>query len=273
MKRPNCTRHWTTIYYGPRGTCKSIHAVRELTGVLRWLHVFYTKHPTLHRAIVMTDFDLSPELEKLYGGRDLFHFDEDDLETLRWCPREGCWRGAEKHKLHGCYLFIDDASNMLAAEDWSKTPRWFKRMMIKGRKFGIHLVITLVDPFDLVIAVRRASEVANRFRVVWKTRDPDETMPPLKRVFGWYQRRYVSTEMLWKYGDLPEQIIKLRQIQQEELHEKLREMEKAHAIVYDDSWRGTVNFFNRTGRFLHFWRCGAANDYDTHQDVAEKDED
>lgn len=277
MKSPNCSHYWTSDYYGPRGTCKSIHAVRELVATLRWLHKLYTKKPGLHRAIVLTNFKLSEELERTYLGRDLFYFDDDDLETLRWCPREACWRGPEKHKLHGAYVFVDDVSNLLPAQDWASVPPWLRKMLIKGRKAGLHFVFTMVDAFDQPIQLRRCTDVAYRFRNRWKTRDPDETMPPLKHIFGWYQRRRVNADMLWKYGDLPEQVIQLRKIQQEELHEKLREMEKAYAIVYDDSWAGAIHFFNRSGRFpnwrfLRGLRVSSTDNYDTHQDVAPDDE-
>jgi hypothetical protein len=269
-KRPACTYHWTTLFYGSRGTCKSLHQGKEMMMLLRYLGKLYRKRPYLHRAIVVTNQKMNADIEKLYLGQDLFYFNDNNLETLRYCPRKGCWRGNEPHKLHGCYLFIDDISNMMPATDWATTPKWLKKLFIKGRKFGIHIVATLVDPFDLVIAMRRTTDVAFKFQNIWKTRDPDETMPALKHVFGWYRKRYISGEMLWKYGDLPEQVIQLRNIQQEEMHARLREMDKAYAIVYDDSWYGRTHFFNRSGKFL--WLNVSATDvYDTLQDVSSDD--
>lgn len=276
MKRPSCVSHWTSLLYGPRGTCKSLHQAREMVALLRYLQKLYTKKPYLHRAIVYTNQKLNPELERIHLNREVFYFDDNDLETLHWCPREACWRGTHKHKLHGVYLFIDDISTMLPAKKWDAVPRWFEKMMVKGRKFGIHIVATLVDPFDLVIPIRRTTDMCYKFQNIWKTRDPDETMPPLKHVLGWYRRRRISAAMLWKYGDLPEQMIQLRKIEQEELHERLREMEKAYAIVYDDSWSGSVHFFNRSGRFpnwpfLRGLHVSSVETYDTLQDVADQD--
>ena len=159
---------------------------------------------------------------------------------------------------------------MIPATEWASTPPWLKKLFIKGRKFGVHIVATLVDPFDLVIAMRRTTDACYKFRPMWKTRDPDETMPALKLVMGWYQKRYISAEMLWKYGDLPEQMIQLRLIEQEELHERLKEMEKAYAIIYDDSWTGHVHYFNRSGRFMWMY-VSSTETYDTLQDVASVD--
>lgn len=244
-----------------------MHQAREMLALLKYLTKLYNKRPYLNRAIIVTNQKVNEELEQMYLGRDLFYFNDNDLETLRYCPRKGCWRGDKKHTLHGAYLFIDDISNMLPAAEWASAPAWLRKLFIKGRKFGVHVVATLIDPFDLVIQLRRCSDACYKFRPIWKTRDPDETMPPLKHVFGWYRRRYISAEMLWKYGDLPEQMIQLRKIDQEEMHERLREMDKAYAIVYDDSWQGSVHFFNRSGDLL-WMRCSSTETYDTLQDVA-----
>lgn len=277
MKRPNCSRYWTSLYYGARGSGKTLHQAREMLALLRYLHKLYKKRPLVHRAIVITNQKLAPELERLYLNKDVFYFDDNDIETMRFCPRKNCWRGLDLHKIHGCYLFIDDISNILPALDWQTVPKWLRRLWVQGRKRGVHFVATLIDPFDLVVQARRCTDIAYKFRPIFKTRDPDETMPALKHIFGWYQRRVISAEMLWKYGDLPEQIIQLKKIEQEQMHERLREMDKAYAIVYDNNWSGAVHFFNRSGRFpnwRHFpaLRVSSVNTYDTLQDVASKDE-
>lgn len=272
MKQPSCARSWTTLLYGPRGSCKSLHMGREMNALFLYLQKRYKKYPLLHRAIVFTNLKLNKDLEGIHLGRDLYYFDDTNLETLRYCPRKNCWKGTEKHDLHGAYVFVDDISNLLPATDWASVPLWLRKMWIQGRKRGIHWMSTLVDPFDLVVQARRCVDTCFKLRALWKTRDPDETAPPLKRIFGWYQRRYISAEMLWKYGDLPEQIIQLRKIQQEELHDKLEEMDRAYAIVYDDSWYGYVHFFNESGRFPNWrwWRglrVSSTLVYDTLQNI------
>ena len=90
MKAPACTNNWTSLYYGPRGSCKTLHQARELVTLLRYLQKLYNKYPRLHRAIIITNQKLSPELERLYLNREVFYFDDDNLETLRYCPRHGC---------------------------------------------------------------------------------------------------------------------------------------------------------------------------------------
>lgn len=268
--KPSCVNSWTSLYYGPRGSGKTLHQARELLALLKYLTKLYNKRPLLHRAIILTNQKLNADLERMYLNRDVFYFDDNNLETLHWCPRKNCWRGTHQHKLHGCYLFIDDISNMLPATDWASAPRWLRGLFIKGRKFGVHVVATLVDPFDLIIQLRRCTDSCYKFRPIWKTRDPDETMPDLKYIFGWYRRRYISAEMLWKYGDLPEQMIQLRKIETEEMHERLRDMDRAYAIVYDDSWLGSVHFFSESGKLL-WMHCSSTATYDTLQDVADKD--
>lgn len=276
LRSPACVHNWTSIYYGPKGAGKSLHSARELLTLIRYLNKLYNKFPKLHRAIIVTNHKLAAELERLYLGREIFYFDDNNIETLRYCPRKGCWRGPQPHKLHACYLFIDDVSTFCPATDWPTFPQWFKKLMIKGRKLSVHIVATCIDPFDVVLPIRRATDRCYKFQTIWKTRDPDETQPALKHIFGWYHRRRITAEMLWKYGDLPEQMIQLRKIQQEELHERMREMEKAYAIVYDDSWAGSTHFFNRSGRFPNWrWlrglRVSSTDTYDTLQDIAAED--
>jgi len=267
MKTPESVGHWTTLYYGSKGSGKSLHSAREMLVVLRYLQKLYNKYPRLRRAIVITNHKVSPELEKLYLGREIFYFDDTNFESLHFCPRLHCWRGSKPHTIHGAYLFIDDISNMLPATDWARVELWLKKLMIKGRKFGVHIVATCIDPFDVVLPIRRATDICFKFRSMWKTRDPDETRPPLKWVFGWYKRRKISADMLWKFGDLPEQMIQLRMIDKEDLHERLKEMDKAYAIVYDDTWKGSVHMFNRKGRFCGL-KISSTETYDTLQDIA-----
>jgi hypothetical protein len=270
MDKPEVLRYWTSLYYGSRGSGKTLHQARDLVMVLRYYDALYSKFPGLHRAIVVTNQKLNAELETLYLGRELFYFDDNDLDTLKFCPRPVCWRGPGKHKLHACLLVVDDISNILGATDWATVPKWLKKMLIKGRKFSIHLLTSCIDPFDQPIQFRRCTDICYKFRAGMKTPDPDETMPPLKHVFGLYHRRKISAEMLYKYGDLPEQIIRLKIADREQLHEDLQEAGRAADIVYSDDWIGATYMFNRSGKFLGF-KISSTETYDTLQDVSSLD--
>lgn len=252
-----------------------------MMALIGYLNKLELKRPNTHKAIILTNQELAPHLKKLYYKDPVYYFDDQNLETMRYCPREHCWRGTQKHTLHGCYLFIDDISNMLAATDWASVPSWLRKLLIKGRKFGVHIVATLIDPFDLVIQVRRTVDVAYKFQNIWKTRDPDETLPPLKWVFGWYRKRRVSGSVLWREGDKPEQAIRLQLLERKRLVQSLKKEKNDWAIVNDNSWHGKIHYFNRSGNIPVLWRipfirrwshCSSTEVYDTLQDISPDDD-
>jgi hypothetical protein len=46
-------------------------------------------------------------------------------------------------------------------------------------------------------------------------------------------------------GDLDEQTIRLLMLAKEEQNEQLKRMGKEMEIIYDDSWRGSIHYFNK----------------------------
>jgi hypothetical protein len=265
MRKPETEKYWTTLYYGRRGSGKTLHQALETVRILTYLRKLYAYHPDLKPAIVLTNQKLSDEVEEEFGVSIYYWSDADDFH---FCPRENCWMGVKKHRLHGAYLIFDDISTILPSDQWNMTPIWMRKTFLQARHFGIRILANLQDPFAVDINFRRCVDVAFKFTKLYGNPDPDETKLPVKRIFGIYRRRRVDAETLWRYGDLPEQTIRLMLNEREEESEKLKKMGKEMDIVYDDSWRGSYHVYNESGKFL-FWRVASTRTYDTLQDVKE----
>lgn len=249
---PEAEKNWTTIYYGSRGSGKTYHQAKEVVRLFKYLDHVYEKNPKLKKSIVLSVQKFSPAIETAYLGKYLYYW--DDVEDLHYCPREDCWRGPERHRLHGAYIIFDDIATILPADSWQNTPIWLRKTFAQARHFGIHVLANLQDPFSCDVNFRRYTDVAYRFRKTFGSRDPDETKPPIKHIFGIYHRRQIPAEWLWKMGDLPEHVIR---------EEKSKAQEEKRvtgkSTLFMDIWKGSVHWISRKG----------CEYYDTLQDVPE----
>lgn len=251
IKVPETEKWWTTLYYGPRGSGKSYHQAKVAQQILKYWDWLYWKFPDLKPAIMMSVQKFSPDLEKEYLRKRLFYW--TDARDLRYCPRPDCWRGKTRHRLHGAYILFDDMATILPADHWQNTPVWFRKMFSQARHFGIRILANCQDPFSVDINFRRYVDMAFKFRKGMATRDPDETRPKLKFVFGIYHRRKIRAEWLWKLGDMSEDEIEMFKLKQKQMSE----ITGSH--FFKDVWRASVHFITRRGTEI----------YDTTQDVPE----
>lgn len=256
--RPDIDKHWTTVYYGARGSCKSIHQAKQTKKVLEFMVSYYKNNPTLNQSIVFTNQKLNKSFEIQYLGTRLFYW--TDLSDIENCPRKNCWKSKKAHRLHGCYLFFDDIASILPSGNY-RIPNWLRKLFSQARHNGIKIVANLQDPFSCHIDFRRYIDMAYKFTKIIGNKDPDETKKPLKYIFGIYRRRKIDAETLWRYGDLPEQTIRLMLMEQEEENKRLKEAGKEMQIVYSDSWLGTYHWYTKK-------HCTI---YDTLQDVEKYD--
>lgn len=251
--RPEFDRYWTICYYGARGSCKSIHQAKQSVALLKWMDWYYEEHPELHQAIIFTNQKFSKEINDKYLGSRLYYW--EDFDEIEDCPRVNCWKGKRKHRLHGAYLIIDDIASILPAG--MRLTNWIRKLFSQARHNGVHTIANLQDPFSVAIDFRRYIDMCYKFTKVFGNQDPVETKVPIKRIYGMYRRRRIEAEMLWRYGDMPEQEIRAMLSQKEETNEALKEQGKEFEQVYDDTWRGSY----------HFWGRKSAMIYDTTQDV------
>jgi len=258
MMRPEYDRNWTTVYYGQKGSCKSIHQAKQSKKLLLYLDQYYIQHPELKekQSIIFTNQKFASHIESHYLGTRLFYW--NDVDEIENCPRLKCWRAkkGKKHRLHGVYLFFDDVASIMPAGNF-KLPNWLLKLFSQARHNSIHICANLQDPFSANINFRRYIDMAYKFTKIIGTKDPDETKIPLKRIWGFYRRRKIDAENLWRYGDLPEETIRQLIAAREEENERLKQAGKEMDIIYSDSWVGSFHLFGRK----------SAEIYDTTQDV------
>lgn len=251
VKTPKIFKAWTTLFYGHRGASKSLEQAKQIVNVLEYYRQLYIAMPQLPKAIVYSVQVLNPELTAKYKE---FLYYWSDIRQLRYCPRENCWRGKDRHRLHGCFLVFDDIAAILPAGNWQNTPTWFVQMLSQARKFGIHIMANCQDPFSIDINFRRYVDMCFRTRKLMGSRDPDETRPPVKFIWGFYAMRQIKAEVLWQLGDMSENEIMVFK----DKNKRMSEINKTPNVM-KDVWRGSLHWIGRK-------KC---NIYDTTQQVKE----
>ncbi len=251
VKPPEINKWWTTLFYGARGSGKSLHQAKVCLQIFRYLEYLYYTKPELKKAIVYSIQKFSSSIEEKYLGSYLYYW--VDAKDLRYCPRTECWKGKQKHRLHGCYLIFDDIATILPADNWNNTPIWLRKTFSQARHFGVRIIANLQDPFSADINFRRYVDMAFRFRKVMGSPDPDETKPPIKKIWGIYKSQKIKAEWLWQYGDKGDtEIIMLK-----EKHKQMdRVMSTSH---FKDFFKGSLHIIDRKSCLI----------YDTTQDVKE----
>jgi hypothetical protein len=251
-KKPECEKYWTTLYYGPRGSGKTLHQAKEVLSILEYLKNLYDNNPSLkHRAIIYSIQLFSKEISEKYSEY-LYYW--KDAKDLQYCPRKNCWKGNEPHRLHGAYVIFDDIATILPADNWTNTPMWLRKTFSQARHFGIRILANLQDPFSCDINFRRYTDIAYRFNKIIGSPDPDETKPAIKHIWGIYVRRKIKAEMLWKVGDMPTEDIIATKL-------KAKEMAKIRGgnNPLKNMWRASFHIINKKITTI----------YDTTQDVPE----
>ncbi len=283
-KRPETERWWNTHYFGAKGACKSLHQATVVEQVFYYYDWLYKKYPKIKRGIVLSVQKFNDALEEKYAvyrydmkevfdeekqkmvkvidfetkklnnpAGYLFYWNPEDPETLRYCPRPACWRGKKKHKLHGCLIVFDDMSTILPADGWQSTPLWLRKLFSQARHFGIRTLSNAQDVFSVDINFRRQIDMCFRFSKIISSRDPDETRPPVKKVWGVYIRRRIKAELLWKFGNMSDDEIKAQK-------EAIKQQNKVNGTnIFMDVWKSTPHLITRYKTSI----------YDTTQDVPE----
>jgi len=248
--RPEIERRWTTLYYGHRGSGKTQHQAAVLKRELRYLRWLHKTYPYIKQPIVYSIQRFNEKITKEF--KDFLYY-WDDATELRYCPRKKCWRGKQRHPLHGAVIVFDDIGTILPPDEWRTTPMWLRKIFKQGRHFGIRVLANVQDPFDCDINFRRTCDIAYRFRKILSNRDPDETRPKIKRIFGLYLRRRVKAETLWKLGDKTDEEIQIMRL-------KDKENEKIYGVsIFRDAFAASYHLITKN-------KCEL---YDTLQNVQE----
>lgn len=290
--KPEVYRWWTIVYYGARGSGKSLHQAKIALECFKYWDKLYgydektgiplpKGNKKIHQAIMFSIQKFSPDIEKRYAvwtygtkteikrdgsSHEVIDFAKrtlnnangylyywNDANDLQYCPRINCWKGKSKHRLHGCVLIIDDAATIFPAKDWQSTPNWLIKTFAQGRHFGIRILSNMQDPESVSIHFKRCMDMVYRFNKVIGSPDPDETQIPIRHIWGFYVRRKIKANLFWKFGDMDEQEISVMK----EKQKRQQEIDGKH--FYSGVWSATPHWIGKK-------ICAI---YDTTQDVPE----
>lgn len=274
---PFWEKHLTTLFYGPRSQGKSLHQARTVLDILNHLDALYRFYPNLPQAIVVSNQKFNPQIEAKWINTRLFYW--ESIQQLKFCPREHCWKqefepaalrlkikkGVPQpplmkpisHRLHDCYIIIDDAATIIPADGWQDLPIWFRKMWAQAGHNGIHAIANIQDPVSCDINFRRYTDLAFKFNKIAGNKRPEASKPPVNFVWGIYTSREIPAEELWMHGDKSEQEIEQERIDREEEESIAREAGKKIARVATKNWK----------RRYHFIRKKYTEIYDTLQNI------
>jgi hypothetical protein len=264
---PFWEKHLTTLFYGPRSQGKSLHQAKTVYQILKWLDALYRFYPDLPQAIVVSNQKFNATIEKEYLDNRLFYW--ESIQQLKYCPRVGCWKdeyeekkGKKRkmpHRLHNCYVIIDDAATIIPADGWQDLPRWFRKLWAQAGHNGVHAVANIQDPVSCDINFRRYTDLCFKFQKIMGNRRPDPAKPPVRWVWGIYSSREIPAEELWIHGDMSEEQIQQERIDREEQENAARAAGKKIVRVGQRAWK----------RRFHLIRRSDTEIYDTLQNVPE----
>ncbi len=268
---PFYEKHLTTLFYGPRSQGKSLHQARTVLAILERLEALYRFYPDLPQAVVVSNQKFNATIEGKWLGTRLFYW--ESIQQLKFCMREKCWKDEFEtrtkkgvpypkripHRLHDCYIVIDDAATIIPADGWQDLPRWFRKLWAQAGHNGIHAIANIQDPVSCDINFRRYTDLCFKFQKVMGNKRPEAAKPPVTRVWGIYTSREVPAEELWIHGDKSEAEIQQEKLDQEEKENAAREAGKKIVRVAKHTWK----------RRFHFIRRKYTEIYDTLQNVPE----
>lgn len=285
---PFWEKHLTTLFYGPRSQGKSLHQAKTVQAILKYLDALYRFYPALPQAMVISNQKFNPVIEEKYLGRRLFYW--ESIQQLKFCPRTDCWKTEYKytilnakwvkafrgttrpegvpivatkeavpHRLHDCYIIIDDAATIIPADGWQDLPRWFRKLFAQAGHNGVHCIANIQDPVGCDINFRRYVDLCFKFNKVMGNRRPEPAKPRVGLIWGIYTSREIPAEELWTHGDKSEQEIELERLQREEYESAARAAGKKIISVGVNNWK----------RRYHFIRRRDTEIYDTLQNVPE----
>ncbi len=272
---PFWEKHLTTLFYGPRSQGKSLHQAKTVKKILEWLEALYRFYPTLPQSVVVSNQKFNAEIEGKYLGKRLYYW--ENIQQLKFCPRVDCWKDeyteqpqrAKKgvpqpprkvktqHRLHDCYIIMDDAATIIPADGWQDLPIWFRKMWAQAGHNGIHAIANIQDPVSCDINFRRYTDIAFKFNKVMGNKRPEAGKPPVNFIWGIYTSREIAAEELWMFGDKSEREIEQEQIDRKEQESLAREAGRKIAKSATRTWN----------RRYHLIRKKDTEIYDTLQNI------
>lgn len=190
---------WCNLTWAKPGQGKTLDAARLALDLFDEYRKTEKKYPSLPRRILYSNIRFARDIEQRHGDH-LYSWESP--QELRWCYREHCWQGEEKHTLHDVDLVIDEIANYFPADGWKDMPRWLRKMFAQHRHRGIRIFANTQDYKAVDISFRRMVGTAYKLRKWFGSRDISATLPPPKHLFGVIIKRRFDPEQIEYEGSV-----------------------------------------------------------------------
>lgn len=216
---------WNTLIYARPGQGKSICTARIIRKLFREYRRTERRYPALPQRILLSNLKLNTSLEaqelitdpytgQLYQnifnkkGQELTRHLEywENPKQLRYCARQRCWKGNEKHSSHDIDIVIDELPNYCPSDGWKELPRWFRKLFAQHRHRGIRIYANTQDYKAVDINYRRMVTDAYRVDKIFSSRDISATLPPVRFIFGLIVQRQFNPDELEERGGRDESV-------------------------------------------------------------------
>lgn len=247
---------WFILIFAPPGNGKSLEQANLSYKVLRQYKRVEKKFPELPHRILMTN----QRLNKAYIIKKLKLTEEwwnehylywEQPEQIRYCLRQNCFKTQGVHKAHDIDLFCDEGSTLFPATAKGATddmPLWMKKYIAQHRHNGIRIVLLTQDFMGINITARRCLWDSYYMHKVIGSRDISATLPPVKFIWGIYEKQRISPELM--RSDSNSILVELK--------------------MADEKKKKALNELKLVGiPSIHWIGRHKCNLYDTTQDVAE----
>jgi hypothetical protein len=267
---PFWEKNLTTLFYGPRSQGKSLHQAKTVEKIFKYLDALYRFYPDLPQACVVSNQKFNQEIEGKYLGNRLFYW--ESIQQLKFCPRDNCWKAEYEnvqlrklkggvprppmkrlipHRLHDCYIIMDDAATIIPADGWQDLPLWFRKLWAQAGHNGIHCLANIQDPVSCDINFRRYTDIAFKFNKVMGNRRPEPAKPKVDWIWGIYTSREIPADELWMNGDKSEREIEQEKIDREERESLAKVAGRKVVKVAQHNWKRRYHIIRKRDTLLY----------------------
>lgn len=205
-------KKWGILAFAPPGNCKSLEQAFISYKLLREYKKIEKKYPQLQKRFLYSDEKFSEPIRYrfLQRWRDPYLFThslEDghlrywnrlNLNTLRYCPIRNCWKSSIDHPLHDCDILCGEAMMVFPATmrgAIGDVEEWLREMLIMHRHRSLRFYFLTQDIAGVNIIFRRTMWEAWAMEKKIGSRDPSPSLPPVKHIWGFYQRRLIDPDL------------------------------------------------------------------------------
>lgn len=154
-----------TIFTGLPGSGKSIRTAKAILFLLNRNKKWYKKSGTLRK--VYTNIKLADHVEKKYDGFFEYWKDPEQLVEMRECD-----------------VIIDEIATYFDSTQWKELGLDIKRWLQLHRHYGIEIYGNTQTFSTIDISFRRLTDELYLLKKLLGSREPSNTRPPIKRIWG-----------------------------------------------------------------------------------------